>query len=157
MSEQLSGAEPNEITAPTAESSAPIIMPEFRLLKDGEKFGIENLLKLEDLGLEIGNVAGHWASKEGKGAMELFRLTDEIMALPSVDLKLLDDEFKDISNSELLQMQQRAEAKFDIPQDKLEFVVKRSIAMGWKVAGLIKDGFEIASMVKALNAEKEQE
>lgn len=113
-----------------------------------EKFGIENVKKLFDLGLEGINVAGHWSSEEGKGAAELFRLTDEVMVIPSVDWKMVDDEFKDISEAEMLVFKKQANDKVDIPQDKIEFIVKKCIFMGWKTASLVKDCFDLADMIK---------
>ncbi|MCK5609729.1 hypothetical protein KAR91_48090 [Candidatus Pacearchaeota archaeon] len=113
-----------------------------------EKYGIENLKKLLNVGLESGNVAGHWASPGGKGPLELLRLTDEVMVLPSVEYRQLDDELKDLSVAEMAELQAHVAQKFDIPQDNVEGLVEHGLAMGWKVASLIQDGLKMAKLVE---------
>lgn len=117
-----------------------------------EKYGIENIKKLIDIAIESGNVAGHWASPGGKGPAELLRLTDEVMALPTVDFKLIDDEVKDFSETEVLQLRDHVAQKLDIPQDKTEAIVEKALSMGIKLAGLVKDGFDLAKLVEASKA-----
>ena len=114
-----------------------------------EKYGTENLKKVLDVGLEGGNVAGHWSQPGSKGAMELLRLTDEVMLLPSVNFSLLEQEIKDLSETELMELHAHAAKKFDIPQDKVEAIVEKGLAMGLKVVGLVRDGFEMADLVSA--------
>jgi hypothetical protein len=113
-----------------------------------EKFGIENIKKLLDVGLEIGNVAGMWKETGSGGYVHLIKLADEVMALPSVDWKLLDDEFKDLSEEEMKALYSYAEAKFDIPQDLIEVIVEKALFMSIKVLDLVKDGFELAKIIK---------
>jgi hypothetical protein len=76
-------------------------------------------------------------------------LTDEVMMLPSVEWSKLDDEIKDLSIEEMAALQEKAKAKFDIPQDKTEAIVEKAICMGWKAGSLVKDGFELADLIKA--------
>lgn len=118
-----------------------------------EKHGIDNMKKVLDLGLEAGNVAGHWASPGGQGAMELLRLTDEAMALSTVDWKLLDDEFKDISDAELAELNAHAATKLDIPQDGIEGIVEKAWSIGIHQGQVVKECFDMAGMIKALKSD----
>lgn len=110
--------------------------------------GIENLKKVLALVLEAGNVSGKIAHGSGSAwsrMAHLMDLVDELMALPSVEWKKLDDEWKDLSSAEREELKKFVESKFDIPHEKAEVVVEKSMAYALELMVMI-DG--IVKMVE---------
>lgn len=117
-----------------------------------EKFGIANLILILDLGVEFGNVAGYWKSKDGKGPAELFRLTDEVIALGKLEWNKITKEIKDLSGAELEMINAHIAKKLEIPQKGIEGVVEESFSIGIKLCGVVRDSFELARLISQLKA-----
>src|SRR5690606_41545942 len=93
-----------------------------------QKFGIENLKPLVSLGIELGNVADKMGRSKGAARFgHLLMLTDEAMALGSVDFSKVKAEIKDLDESEKQQLKDHLKAKFDIVDDKLEVAIESGI------------------------------
>ena len=74
-------------------------------------------------------------------------LFDELMAVAGVDFKLLDDEYKDLSQDEKNDIVIFLKAKFDIADDLLESKIEEAFALLLKVEDLVK---EIVAFSKSL-------
>lgn len=122
-----------------------------------EKYGVENLKKCLDVALEGGNVLGAMKAPGNAGAAEFLRLTDEIMALPSVEYKQLDDELKDLSAEEVASLHAHIAQKLDIPQDKVEAVAEQALLLALKIATLSQDAAKLVDLAKAAVAEPPKE
>ncbi len=117
-----------------------------------EAFGVENIKKVLAAVLEGGNVAGKIVAAKGSkwlAMANLMDLVDEVMALTTVKWDLLDDEYKDMSASEKEDVMTFIKEKFDIPQNKVEAAIERSLSIAMKLEGIIK---ETIALVKDLQA-----
>lgn len=113
-----------------------------------EKFGVENFIKVLDVGLEIGNAAGV-AMDDGQitvgDAGAVLMVMDELMALGTVKWDLLPKELKDFDAEDRAVLETHIKTKFDIPQDKVEAIIEECVGI---VGDLVSVVIRTASLVK---------
>jgi len=113
-------------------------------------YGVNNLLKVLDLGIELGNVAGK-SLEDGKiGLTDMTLATslfDEVMGLTSVNWSDLPKEAKELDHEDMAIVSQAFAAKFDIPQDELETKVEAAIVLAMSA---IKFASEVKDFVSSL-------
>lgn len=115
--------------------------------------GIDNVKKLALTLVEVVNVGVNWADKGASGYAELLRLSDEVMQLPGLEYGKLDDEFKDMSADEILELQNAMVAKLDLPDAKALPVASKSLAVAARAGMLAKEIANLVEEAKKLKAE----
>jgi len=115
------------------------------------KFGIENLKLLIGVILSfitIGDKMGHennWTSRWA----HLVGFLPSLMSLGSINWSLLDDEVKDIDDSEKEEIRLFVNEKFDILDDKLEETIEEALAIAAQVGSFVKVVSEFVKKIKA--------
>jgi hypothetical protein len=115
-----------------------------------QKIGTDNLIKVLDLTIEIGNVA----DKVGHGTgmtkwAEVFQLYDEVAAMGSVDLKQVLPEFKDLDAVEKQMVYDHVKAKFDIVDDVLEAKIEECLGLAIDAVALFERASAVVKSFKA--------
>ena len=119
-----------------------------------EKLGIENVEKLALLLMEGVNVGTHWGSKGLAGYVELARLTDEVMMLPSLEYSKLDDELKDMDAEEVMMLKGKMLAKLDLPGAKGLAVADKALGAAARLGQAAREIVSLIEEVEKLKAEK---
>ncbi len=101
--------------------------------------GIENLKNFVGFGLKMGN-AGGLALADGKIDFSDFNhFLAPMSALPAA-VQALDDlkgEITDLDEAERKELHQYVIDEFDIPNDKVERLIEKSLTLAWDLYGLI--------------------
>lgn len=111
-----------------------------------EKFGIENLKKIIALVVEAGNVGdkiGQEGSKVWKKWIAVIDLLDESIDLVKCDFKALKNEFVDLTEAEKGEVKEFIRVKFDIHNDKLEYVIEESLLIAMNIEDSIRRAIEM--------------
>lgn len=123
-------------------------------MTEEKKYGIENVKKCLAVFLEGGNIAGEIVSRSGeevkwyeKFLVPFVKMGDELMALFSVDYKLVLPEFGEIDAEEKAELLAWAQEKFDIPQDNVEEKVEQAFKYMFMLGDILK---EVIQFVKDL-------
>lgn len=105
-----------------------------------EKLGVQNLLKMILLGVEVGNVADKMGRAKGMARyMYITELFDEVVAIGSVDFHEAKREAKDLDDEEKAMIQAEIAKKLDIVDDELEMIIEDALAaVQTMVSGVIK-------------------
>ncbi len=93
------------------------------------QFGIENLKKAAKLGIELGEQTAEVLEDGKLKAIEMLQFIDELMQLPGVvnaaqDIK---DEVMELDAEDRAALNAYIQAEFDIPNDKLEAIIKAGL------------------------------
>lgn len=96
--------------------------------------GVSELIKLVELGAEAANVAFKVADKEG--AFVVFQLSDELMALSSVDQDALKKQFGELDKEDRAQVRAAFAAKLVLKNKDLEGKIE-------KATDLLDEGIEL--------------
>lgn len=120
-----------------------------------EEYGIENLTKVVDVVVEVGNVIPEvMAATSLVGRIRaVSALTDEVLALMKLKPGELPKEFKDFSDEEKKEMKVHINAKFDIENDLLEALIEEAIGLGIEQLNLGNKMVTLAKKFKAKPAE----
>lgn len=96
-----------------------------------QHYGVDQLIKIWDLVIEIGNVAPKVALASGgiSKAMALLPLTDEVIGLLSLEPGLLVKEWKDFDESERKLFMEHAVEKLDLADEALELKVELGLQL----------------------------
>ena len=105
----------------------------------GNKFGIENLKKLLTVFFKFVNVGDKMGHENNWGSRmsHLFGFFPTLMTLGSIEWSLLDDEIKDVDDSERLGLTSWAKQEFDIIDDKLELLIEEGLDFAAYVGGAV--------------------
>lgn len=114
------------------------------------KIGITNLKPAVALAIEVGNVADVMGRTQGIAKfMALSSLMDEVISINGVDFKKVQEEVKDLDQTELAELHAFIGSKFDIKSDKLEAIIEGAIGisidlfeLGQKAIALVKSAKE---------------
>lgn len=117
---------------------------------DKPKLGISNIKTLVLISVELANVIDGVANADGFAAkgQEVFRLADELMLIPNLDVKAAIEEAKDLDSAEKAELHEAVKAKFDIKDDKLEAVIEGGLGLALKLEELVKEGIALAKSLK---------
>ena len=119
-----------------------------------ELHGMENLKKVLLSSAKLGNVVSAIVEAVKRkdswnlvmaSALPLF---GDLAGLASVDFKLLDDEYKDLSPEERKELSMAFKEKFDLEDDKAESAVELAIDLLIKLDGMVHAGLDLAKMFK---------
>lgn len=116
-----------------------------------EVFGIENLKKIIALVVEAGNVGdkiGQEGSKVWKKWFTVIDLLDECIDLVKCDFKALKSEFSDLSEAEKGEIKEFIKVKFDIHNDKLEYVIEESLLIAMNIEDSVRRAIEMFKNLK---------
>jgi hypothetical protein len=99
--------------------------------------GIENLEKALDLGLDLGQQISI-AGADGFSWTDTLGLLPSLLKVPEVvnSRKAIGEEIADLDDTERESLYQRAKARFDIEDDKLEQTIEAAIGLGLAAAVL---------------------
>ena len=115
-----------------------------------DKFGVDQSLDLVEVIADLGNVAG-LSLEDGKIGIEdvflLGRVSSAITKLVSIDFGLVLKEAGDYDAEELKLIQEGFVVRFDIPQDKVEVVVEKGLALAVKWQALIVESIDFAKEI----------
>jgi hypothetical protein len=109
------------------------------------QFGIDNLIKVLDFAIELGNVTGK-GLEDGKINLSdiplIVTLFDDFGSLSSVNWTDLPKEIKELDAEERTMIEANLIEKFDIPQDELEAKIEQAMSLAFSAVTLalqIKD------------------
>jgi hypothetical protein len=117
-------------------------------------YGIEDLWKIICLLVEGGNIAGNIIAADpslkwyDRYLFPMVKITDDVIAMFTVNYKLILPEIKDLSDAGKDELIKRVCDKFDIPQDNVEQFIEKIMASIFKLADIIKEIVEFAQMLK---------
>lgn len=106
------------------------------------QFGVDNLIKVGDVIVEGGHVAEKMINEEGSGmakAAHMMLMFDELMALPTVDFSLLDDELKELDQADKDKLNAHFKEKLDLEDDEVEEKIEKVFAMALKLEGVVRE------------------
>lgn len=113
--------------------------------------GIANIKPIIALSIEMGNVIDKVIKADtAAGKLQaVLAITDEVMALPSVNFAEVIGEVKDLDEAEKAELLAFFKEKFDIADDKIEAVIESGLALLVKASGLVQEAIDLAKSVKA--------
>jgi hypothetical protein len=96
-----------------------------------ELYGTDNLRRVIDLIVELGNVMPKVIKSESLiGKVTAFAaVTDELIALARLKPSMIKPEWKDFSDSEKAEMVSHIKEKFEIEDDKIEMMVEEALVV----------------------------
>lgn len=117
-----------------------------------EKVGTQNLKKVLDVVLEMGN-ASEDMLRGGQSLMQrlshISQMFDEFMALTSVKYHLLDDEAKNLDDAEKAELIQHMKMKFDLDNDELEAKIEAGVSIAAKLGSALSESISWAKSLKS--------
>lgn len=115
-----------------------------------EKIGVENLKKIVLLMADVAKVSLKVAAGSGVTRWaNLMLLGDDIGTLLSVQFKLLDDEWKDLSDAERGEMKLAFQEKFQCDEAKAEVLIEEAFGLLVDLGGLQQKIVSFVDKVKA--------
>lgn len=114
------------------------------------KLGVENIVKVLDVVVEVGNVADKFSHTDGMAnkAAHLLSLTDELLAIPGIHFDQVSLEYTDLDAAEKAELLTHMKAKFDIADDELEIVIESALALVVDLDGLVRQALVLANALK---------
>ena len=122
-----------------------------------EKKGIKGIKAITSMALAVGNAVDAAIDKETEGiakALPFLALSDELIALMSVEWSGIKDEYLDMDSDEKAELSALMKNKFDIKSDRTEEIIEKSLDLALKLEGIVK---ESVLLIKSLRAESENE
>lgn len=106
-----------------------------------KKLGIDNLALLVIFGLTLTKKTLEVTADGFQPAKDLFELFPSLMQVPTVYAQADEAlaELKDLDKDEEGQLNDKVQAAFDIPNDKVEFFVKHGLALGFHSMTLVNE------------------
>ncbi len=96
-------------------------------MEEKKSLDVQNIIPVINFIMELGNVIEKVVKT--KNFASFFDLMDELIAFQAVDWSRVIPELKDISQDEKEQLKKVAFDKFDIENDRIEFIIEEGLSI----------------------------
>lgn len=121
------------------------------------QYGLENIKKAVNAAVEVVNVVSKIVHKQG--IFSVFQLSDELVALGTIDVEAFKKEVSELSAEEKAELKQTIKDKLSLVDKEVEAkiesgldLVEKGTALVEKVVGILKEAKELVEEAKALYA-----
>jgi hypothetical protein len=118
-----------------------------------EKFGIDNMLIVVALPVEMGNIADEIGHDNASGFKKWFKITSmlpELIDLLKVKWSDIPGELTDLSDVEKSQIEEFVKQKLELQDKNLEGTIEESLSIVSELATLVQRCVTLSQKIKAL-------